>query len=504
MRKFILIILILTLLLSLGFVLPVSAANGNIIFEWNPDAPLAGWRHINAHGNINNAVAVHPSPNPIINGVSTSVIRTHTAQGLVQGLAIIPGTANTEDFILDANIIMEPHDAPNIHGGFVFRLADIASGPSSGVSNQGGHHAYYNTGYTLLFHSVLPEGDGSSRVELLKTPGANVVATADLPIVRGTPLNVRVIADENNINVFVNNMFIPIITYVDSDPGPRLSGEIGIFTIWSPVSFFDVNITGISDDNGGNNGNGPRPQFVPFFDDFRTNTLGTNWVERPHDHLAAAIHTDEQQLRISGLTFLDAAYDGNRLEYADFVLETDFRIGDPTNTYNAGLIIRGALGEGDVARGNAYGIGFNPNTGHVHIFQSAYHGSIMSAYAGITRHEWHSVKVVAHNRRIEVFIDDFITPVLVYNSTNEQRLSGRVGVYTIYAGAWFSNFRISDLEPNVIIGISGGNAIPSVLTAAITLVGDAERPTITNHQWYRVNDPSVRLTEQVRYLTGGN
>jgi len=207
----------------LAFVPQVSAMTlGAPIFDWNPATPLAGWTPINMHGG---GVGAEETRN--VNGVPTSVIFSHEQQGI----SIAPGTANTGNFVMDANIMF----TAGTNAGFVFRLAEIAAG------SQGGHHAYYNTGYTLHF---IPE---NNTVRLLRTPGDNIVASVTMPILMNRAYAVRVVAFENRIYVFVDDMIVPVITYVYDNPGIRISGEIGIFNIWSQVAFFDINVNEVLD-----------------------------------------------------------------------------------------------------------------------------------------------------------------------------------------------------------------------------------------------------------------
>jgi len=514
-KKVISFILILTFSLTLiSFSMLVFAAQegmtlGNVVYEWNPTTPLAGWRPIAYWGG-----AVGAADTRNVNGVPTPVMFSY----MQQGISIAPGTENTGNFVMDANIMFENGN----NAGFVFRLADIATGTTPVGGDPGGHHAYFNTGYTLRFAPM------QNTVRLYRTPGDNIVASVSMPILMNRAYAVRVVAFGNRIYVFIDDMIVPVMTYVDNNPGIRSSGEIAIFNSWSQVAFFDINVNEVLDFTL------PEQPLSPVIWEFDGASSLNNW--RSQAYFANYF----PQLNMTGSSFyfpgteaktIFGANELNRETARDFQMEASVRMG-PNDGWNRnyplrrkGIFFRGTgvpAGAGihplhRVDNFNGYAVIIQaPNLQNVPVGQVAQGTIMLSAAAGADTYanfepissnavrtidfvsgNYHDIKIVCVANFIRVYWDGrLLFDVNIDNIENPNfrfTEAGEFGIFNRGIRTQFSQFRVTrvEVQPQVVVGIDGGSAVPSRLTAVTEFRGDGRIPEIIGYQWFRVNDSSV-------------
>jgi len=342
-----------------------------------------------------------------------------------------------ENFVIETRIRPEG-GAPHQMSYIVLR-GEIGSGDSA-RDNAYAVSLDINTGYVYIFAS-------------LPYSGTRIARSATPVLDGGEWFDVTIVVHGDWIKAFVDGE-LAVSHYGLS----RTAGRVGVYSSWSEARFSYFRVS----ETIGNPPPSPDPGDEPiFFDDFSTNTLGTNWVRLYGDDIAT-INDRTLTLPIGGETFLYASEDGEPLVLTDFMVETRF-FKYHTNPL-AGIIIRGD----GIGNSGFYAIELGGDTndataGRVAI-RDGFEGEVLNYAPNAieSRWAWYNVKIIADGSRIAVYIDgDYVVSI-----DNAQRLSGGVGVYVVWSEMRFQNFRISELPaPLPDLHVDGNPVVSRPITA---------------------------------------
>lgn len=240
--------------------------------------------------------------------------------------------------------------------------------------------------------------------------------------------HLKLIVDDSNIKIYVNDMDTPVINIMDSSFS---MGSVGVRVFGVSALYDNISITPSTDAQSIS-----ESEYSNDFSSGSTNGLTSYGI-------TGTITNGEYNIPSSsgGKSIVNSCI------YSDFIYEADVRI--LTSSYNAGLIFRATNSSIGADNYTGYYIGLDPSNDSVILGKANNSWTQLSiASKTINLNETYHIKIVAIGSNIKVYVNDMDSPIL--NITDSSYITGFVGFRTFYSNAYYDNIQIINMQPSTV------------------------------------------------------